>query len=194
MSNKIRPGRWLYVLSAVIFVVGISLFIYLLISGISSMNTGRNRVAVPGKHTIEFETAGKKHVFYEFNSVYNGKMYSTSEEIDGLFCSLINKKTGKEIDLKTTLGNYTYSIGSSSGRSVFEFVIDEPGDYEFKAWYENEGPTVIFAIGENYVGKIFFMIFSCISILMISIFTSLIILIITIVKRNKSRKALMKNA
>ena len=191
MQNKIRPGRWLFVLSGVIFVVGIFLYIYLLVFGFLFLNHNENRIAVPGKSTVEFDTAGKKYVFYEFNTVYNGKMYSTPQVISGLICSLKEENTGKDIELKKSNIYYEYARGSSEGRAVFEFEIDNPGSYVFEAWYEdNEGPKIIFVLGEGFSGDLLMIIMRSFLVLFLTTGTAILILVFTILKRNKSKKAL----
>jgi hypothetical protein len=185
-SGVVKPSRIFYGVSISVFIAGLILFIIVLISRIfSSVNGIGTQVVVPGTEIIELNKTGKYNIFHEYKSVVDGKIYS-SNSINGLYCTLKNVKTGEDITLTITKPNIKYSVNGREGRSVFEFNIDEPGKYELKAWYgQRDGEETVLAVGKGFGAGLFATIILCIGILFGSIVISVLIFVITFLKRRK---------
>ncbi|HHU73040.1 MAG TPA: hypothetical protein GXZ28_00240 [Clostridiales bacterium] len=185
-SAVVKPSRIYYGVSVFVFIAGLILFFIVLIFGIfSSINAIGTQVVVPGSEIIELDKAGKYIIFHEYKSVVDGKIYS-SNSINGLYCTLTNVKTGEDITLSITTPNMNYSVNGREGRSVFEFNIDEPGRYELKAWYgQRDGEEAVLAVGKGFGAGLFVTIILCIGILFGSIVISILIFVITFLKRRK---------
>ncbi len=193
-TDVIRPGKIFYLVSGAVFVIGIILFVVLLLTGITStVNRLDNRIVVPGTQTIELKETGKYSIYFEYRSVLDGKVYET-ESIVGLMCSLKNTETGESINLSNSIVNSNYSISGRQGKSIFDFDIDKPGKYEFKAWYKSErGEEAVLAIGKGFSGSLFRTILLCIGVLIISLGASVTIFVVTLVRRNRAKKSIQMN-
>ncbi len=192
LQKDVKPSKMYYILSGLILIVGIILFIFLLITGISStIEKIDNQVVVPGSKTIVLNEKGKYNVFFEYKSTIDNKVYETSS-ISGLICTLKHNKTGELITLNNSSINSNYSVFGRSGRSIFEFMIDEPGEYEIEAWYETgEGEQAVLAIGKGFGESLIRTILLCIGVLFLSIGASLAIFIRTFVNRRKNKNISM---
>lgn len=193
-TEVIKPGKVLYLISGAVFVIGIILFVVLLLTGITStVNRLDTRVVVPGTNTIELKETGKYSIYFEYRSVLDEKVYET-ESIVGLMCSLKNTETGESVNLSNSIVNSNYSISGRQGKSIFDFDIDKPGKYEFKAWYKSErGEEAVLAIGKGFSGSLVRTILLCIGVLIISLGASITIFVVTLIRRNRAKKSAMMN-
>ena len=69
----------------------------------------------------------KRQVFYENNSYFDGKIYSTGEEISGLEIQVREKATGLDLAVYPAKVSHSYSLGSRSGRSILAFQAERAG-------------------------------------------------------------------
>lgn len=193
-TEVIKPGKVFYLVSGAVFVIGIILFVVLLLTGItSSVNRLDTRIVVPGTQTIELKETGKYSIYFEYRSVLDGKVYET-ESIVGLMCSLKNTETGQSVNLSNSIINSNYSISGRQGKSIFDFDINKPGKYEFKAWYKSErGEEAVLAIGKGFGGSLVRTILLCIGVLIISLGASIAIFVVTLVRRNRAKKSIQMN-
>lgn len=190
-STGIKPGRWLYALSALILVAGIASFVLVLLNGLKSMEGSLARIAVPGKYDINLKEPGKYIVFYEYRSVIGNKVYETGLRIPNISCSIASKATGQQITLSSPSASYSYSTGKA-GIGVLEFTIGQPGHYEISAWYSEgrQGPEIVLAIGKGFGTQLMTTIITCIAILGGSVALAIAIFIITLIKRRRVKQAL----
>ena len=184
------PGRWYYGLAGAVLVAGCVCFGAFLWQSISRIGENLTQVVVPGKSQLALPKPGKYTIFHEHQSVVGNKVYSTSQELSGLECSLVSKTTGDEIVLLPSAMNSTYSMGSRSGVSIFDFQIERPGAYELSAQYsgDQEGPEVVLAVGQGFAADIFKTVFGALGILFGSIGLAVAIIVITLIKRDKAKK------
>jgi hypothetical protein len=101
--------------------------------------------------------------------VVGGKVYSTTESVEGLSCKLHAKESGEPVPLHSPGMSTTYRVGGRSGRSVLTFTIEHPGTYSFSCNYEEgrAGPETVLAVGNGVqsrllrtLGLSFFSIFA----------------------------------
>ncbi|MBI4165635.1 MAG: hypothetical protein HY508_07880 [Acidobacteria bacterium] len=151
VAQEIRPGRWLYGLAAVIFVAGWAMFAIVLWKSLSGLDEGLQQVVVPGTAELNLAKPGSYTIFHEHESVVGSRIYSGSETVSGLECSLRSKATGAAVKLSRSTANTHYSTGGRSGVSFLEFRIEQPGVYELSAEYPEgkEGPEIVLAVGQG---------------------------------------------
>lgn len=191
MSNSdLGPSRWYYGLAALIAVAGIALSISTMISGISSMGSEMQQVVVPGNSDLQFSVVGEYTIFYENQSVVDGRVYSTGGDIPSLQIEVKNKTTGIKVDTYTPGGSFSYSFGGRTGRSVLAFNIDQPGTYVLSAGYPEgtSGPQVVLAVGHGLAGSIVSGIMLPLLLFFGSIVVAAIIVILTYLKRKEAVK------
>jgi hypothetical protein len=184
------PGRWYYGLAALIAVAGIALSISSLISDFGSLGSDLQQVVVPGSSDLSLSKIGEYTIFYENQTVINGRVYFTDEDIPGLQIEVKNKTTGQEVITYSPEGSTSYSLGSRSGRSVLAFDVDPPGIYELSAKYPQgvEGPEVVLAVGHGLFGSVFSAIMYPLVISFGSIAAAAIIVIVVYIKRQEAAK------
>ena len=184
---KIRPSRWLYVISFAL-ILGAVLVGFLIGADVLNMQDRLQRVVVPGESEITITESGEYTIFYEYQSIVNSKSFSTEKELPNLEYKLIAKTTGSQIPLTSTGSRQTtYEGPSHSGVSTFNFDIESPGIYEFSAWYLNgqNSEKVVFAIGQKLpIAKLF----GSIALIFLMIIAGVIIFIVIFVKKQKAKK------
>ncbi len=148
-------GIWFYGLGASILVISGTIAAVLLVIGLFDIpglfHAPGERFAFPGTHEIQIDSTGEYTVFYEYRSTVDGVAYRTSEYIPDLRVRLKSKTDLQEIDLSSTSGSHSYTIGSRAGTSLFDFNIDQPGVYILTAEYQDASttPKVVLAIGPS---------------------------------------------
>jgi hypothetical protein len=183
-------GRWYYGLAALIAVAGIAISISSMVSGFGSLGSDLQQVVVPGNSDLSLSQIGEYTIFYENQTVINGRVYFTDEDIPGLQIEVKNKTTGQEVATYPPEGSMSYSFGSRFGRSVLAFNIDRPGIYELSAGYPQggEGPEVVLAVGHGLFGSILSVILYPLVIFFGSIAAAAAIVIVTYLKRQEASK------
>ncbi|MEW6717215.1 MAG: hypothetical protein AB1345_06920 [Chloroflexota bacterium] len=161
-DKKIKPSRGYYVLAFLILVAGC--FIAVLIPVISARgslqeitqtNAELRRVIMPGVEEIELANPGKYTVYHEYQTVLEGRVYTSPETIPGLECSLVSKASGAQITLSAPTVSSTYTVGGRKATSILEFNIDQPGRYIFSCSLAGmQVRPVVLAIGQGMLGSI----------------------------------------
>jgi hypothetical protein len=210
-DSSLGPSRWYYALAAFIVVAGIALFISTLMSGLGSLGNDLQQVVVPGSSDIMLSEVGEYTIFYENQTVVNGRIYSTDEDIPGLQIEVKNKTTGLEIATYQPSGSFSYSIGGRSGRSVLAFDVEQPGIYVISGAYPegqegtaghngsdgaaraaraagSVGPEAVLAVGHGITGSIISGVLYPLIIFFGSIAAAAVIAILTYLKRQEAAK------
>jgi hypothetical protein len=182
------PSRAFYVLAGLIFVTGLGVFFFFLFSAIMGMGKELIPIVVPGSKDLELKKPGNYTIFHEYRSVIGNKV-SAAMDLSELKVSVVSQATGKEISLGPVMGNYTYKFSGRSGRGVFSFQIDQPGVYTLEAKYPEgrDGPETVLAVGHEFMEKLMVTIFGAIGVLFGSIALSVLILVFTLIKRQRAR-------
>jgi hypothetical protein len=149
-DQKIRPGRLMYLLAAVMFAGAVAAIVWAvpkLVGGIGEM--AGEQIVVPGKTEVTLDKPGNYTLSHEYQSVVNGKRYSTRGAISDLECTLRSRATGREVPLSPIGYSSTYNIGARAGVGIYSFTIDRAGTYELDARYPEgtTGPEAVLSIG-----------------------------------------------
>lgn len=149
------PGRWLYLLSLIIFSAGVLTAIVLAVLSVrhfTNLTHSFIRVVVPGTTTIQLAESGTYTIFYEYESNVNGQSFSTSRTPPPIEVSIKSAESGAPVTVRTSGTTSSYSIGSRSGISVLSFKIERPGAYQIASNYSAgaTGQSVVLAIGHGF--------------------------------------------
>jgi hypothetical protein len=190
--NTIRPSWWYAAPGIILILVGAGLFVFFLLTGILHLTDSLTQVVVPGKAELDLKTPGKYTIFLEEQSVVNGRIYSTTESVNGLTCTVVDQPGMQKLALRKPSMSTTYSVNSRAGRSVLEFDIPQEGKYELSCGYpeDTKGPETVLAVGSG-VGE---RIMQTVGRSLVAIFgggvTGLVIILLVYSMRDKEKKRL----
>ncbi|HUM80672.1 MAG TPA: hypothetical protein PLQ38_02750 [Methanothrix sp.] len=149
-GDDVSPSLWYYALAVLIVISGFAAFAGLLYSGISGSVEGLIQIKAPGNAELNLSGSGEWTVFYENNSYFDGKIYSTGEEISGLEIQVREKATGLDLAVYPAKVSHSYSLGSRSGRSILAFQAERAGLYQINSSYSARiGPEIILSVGKG---------------------------------------------
>lgn len=189
-EQGISPSRWYYALAGLVFVGGWVLFALFLFKNLSGMGAKLQQVVVPGEADITLREPGEYTIFYEYRSVIGNRVYSTDESLSALGCELVSKAKNSKIALSPSSMDSTYELGGRSGRSVFQFRVDQPGVYELSAGYPEgqKGPQIVLAVGKDFTTGLLMTIFGGLALVFGSIGSAVAITLVTLIKRHKLKQ------
>lgn len=163
MDQKKRPSGWLYLVAAVIPLLGCLMaaaLVYAWFPGLPGTLESRikiddlTQVVVPGSQEIMFPESGAYAVYYEYRSVVGGTAYRGSERPPTLACTLTSRASGDEVAVvPDRVPGDTYSTRGRTrvGTLVGSITIKKPGSYRFACEYPDgrSSPKVVLAVGPN---------------------------------------------
>ncbi|MHC4423180.1 MAG: hypothetical protein ACYS0C_05565 [Planctomycetota bacterium] len=194
-SQKIKPSRWWYGLSAGIVLFMFVCFGVVFITLAFRVKRRIHRIVVPAINKLEFPVVGNYIVFHEYQSVLEDKIFSRDKKVPmDLTFSLHSVDGSEEISLSRTHQNAKYQYGERKAVSFLRFEINSPGTYVLTATYADakKTPRIVLGIGRPLIEEIlvpglFLSLFSTGSILL-----SAAIFWITFFRRRKAKKELIK--
>jgi hypothetical protein len=183
-----RPGGWWYAVAGAVFLAGVAAFVWLLLSGITGAQKGFQRGVAPGQIQLQLDTPGTYVIFYEFQSVMDGKVYSTADALPPLSVSVAARDSGATVAVAEPTMSQNYSLGSRSGRSILAFEAGQPGTYILTAAYPRSsiGPEIVLAVGQGFGSRLMATILGSIATLFGSLALAVVIAVITFVKRGRT--------
>lgn len=189
-ENNVSPSIWYYGLAVLIIIIGFALFAGSIFAGIADAESSLLQMLAPGGTDLFLREPGEYTVFYENNSRFGGKFYSTHEPISGLMVNVREKATGFDMATYPPKSEFTYNLGGRSGRSIMAFEIERAGIYLVNASYsDGKGPQAVLAIGKGMVEALF----SSILISLVALFGSIAIAaVISFVTYSRRKKAFQR--
>jgi hypothetical protein len=186
-NDNVQPGVWCYGLAVLIIIIGFAAFAGTIYSGITDAESGLLQMLAPGGSDLFLSEPGEYTVFYENNSYFGDKLYSTGEPISGLEVHVREKATGFDLATYPARSDFTYNLGGRSGRSLMTFEIEHAGIYQVNASYsEGNGPQAVLAIGKGMVEGLFSSILISLAALFGSIAIAAVITFVTYRRRKRA--------
>jgi hypothetical protein len=135
---------------------GNGLFAYFFVHGIFHLTDSLTQVVVPGRAELSLNTPATYTIFLEEQSVVDGRIYSTTQSIAGLNCSVTMLPGSQQIPFRRPTMSTTCNMGARSGRSVLEFPVKVPGQYKLACNYSQDanGPQTVLAVGARVGEKL----------------------------------------
>ena len=159
-ERTVRPSWWYCSIGVAVILAGLGLFLYSIFHGISHITDDLTRIVVPGEKDLTFMPHLNYTIFLETESVVDGRIYSTKENLSGLSCAVTSQASGNRINTRRPTMSTAYSLGGREGRSVLEFVTEGAGVYHVVCDYDegSQGPQVVLAVGSGVGERIFSMV------------------------------------
>lgn len=150
-ARMVRPSWWYSLIGLALAVAGASLSGYFLWQGLIHVTDGLSQVVVPGEKNLALMPHQRYTIFLERTSIVDGRVYSTTESVAGLTCSVESQASGNKISIRSPAMDTTYSVGGRDGKSVLEFDTLEEGVYRLACDYRvgTQGPQVVLAVGSG---------------------------------------------
>lgn len=195
-TNSIRPSSLYYLLSVLVGLMGLGILFWLFTVALGSIGQGLEQFEVPGSAVLDLKKSGGHTVYYESESVFEGRVYDSGEAVPGLFLKIYDNETGMEIPVQEVQVRSSYSFGGRKGRSVFRFNIENPGTYTFTGTYLSGEmkPQVILAVGKGFSMRLVIFIIVGIGVFLLTLFLSIGISVWTFWRRDMYRQNLKRGA
>jgi hypothetical protein len=155
-AREVRPSWWYASIGVALALAGVGLFAYLLVHGIFHLTDSLTQVVVPGQAQLSLNAPGTYTIFLEEPSVVDGRIYSTTESVDGLKCTVTSQSANQQIPLRRPGMSVTYNVHGRSGRSVLAFPVKIAGQYTLFCNYpqDTRGPQTVVAVGAGVGEKL----------------------------------------
>jgi hypothetical protein len=147
------------------------------------------RVLVPGETEIRLNEPGTYTIFHEHQSTFEGRVYNV-ENISGLEITVRPSVGGAALPLKGGTAT-NYSVGSRSGRSLFQFEVTASGAYRVAGTYPTgrQQPQTVLAIDRGFVGELLLTIFGGLAIAFGSMAIAIVMIVVVFIRRRRARRA-----
>ena len=191
-APEIKPSWWYASIGWVLIFAGGALFVYFLFNGLSHLTDSLTQLVVPGHAELSLGTPATYTVFLEEQSVVDGRIYSTTQSVDGLSCTVTMLSGSQKIPLRRPGMSTTYNLGSRSGRSVLEFPVKVAGQYDLSCNYpeDTKGPQTVLAVGSGVGEKIIQTILRSLVSMFGGVGLGVPVIILVSVKRRAAKKRL----
>lgn len=191
-SAQVRaPGCAWYFLALIVLLLGTGSAAYRLAVQIPKLGDRLTQVVVPGGATMRLTETGTYMIFYERQSVVDGRAYS-SDSISGLRISLRDER-GERLTLSSPAMSSTYSFGGRSGAAIFQFDIKQPGAYRLSAAYDDGRtlPRVVLAVGTGFMAGLLSSILGALALGFGGVIAAVAIAVVVFVKRRRAKQIRM---
>lgn len=202
-AEQIHPGCKWYLLAGMFLVIGVGLMVGGVVwSVLSEENTieSLERIIAPGTGEILITEPGEYLVYYEYRSNFGGRVLDNQETPPAMSSSLTFKSTGEKVPLRMTtavLRGNGYSLVHCAGTSLWKFQADSAGVYELSVILkkgEYVDGNFVMAVGKDMgVGLITKVLFIFIPAGGLCVLGSLIIGVVTLMKRSSCKRRLMRS-
>ena len=191
---RIRPSWWHCLWGLPFALIGGGFFVYTLFHGLTHVTDSLTQIVVPGSKELNLQQ-GRYSVFLEEESVVDGKVYSTTQSIDGLTCRVRSVQNGSSVAIENASMSTSYSVEGRSGHSVLEFSIQQSGQYTFACDYrENaKGQQVVVAVGSGVGEGIFQTVIGSLASFFGGFGGALLVVLVVVFKRNRAKKLLWQS-
>jgi hypothetical protein len=192
--TRIRPSWWHCLWGLPFFLIGGGFFVYTIFHGIMHLTDSLTQIVIPGSTELNLQR-GRYSVFLEEESIVNGKIYSTTQSIDGLACRISSVQNGAAVAIEKASTSASYSVNGRSGHSILEFPIQQDGRYAFACDYgeNSKGPEVVVAVGSGVSEAIFRTVIGSLAAFFGGCGAGLIVVLVVVFKREREKKLLRQS-
>jgi hypothetical protein len=158
-NTRVRPGRWMYWLSAGIMAFSVLFtapWLIYWIARVAEFDAQFQRCVMPGTSSITINEPGEYTVYHEYSTAYAGRSYRNAEDLGDMQLSVKVKSSGQAVTVTKVKNEENYSSGKTQGVGMWKFEAASPGEYEMTAAYEsgNAKPEVVLSVAKDVVKKL----------------------------------------
>ena len=148
------------------------------------------RVLVPGQTDLMLKEPGTYTIYHEYESTFEGRVYDVAS-VSGLNITVRARPSGEQIPLQSTTMNTRYRVGSTAGRSLFDFEVRAPGTYQVSATYGGgrKEPQTVLAIDRGFVGSLAVTILGAIAMAVAGTGIAIAIAVVVSSRRRRAKRA-----
>lgn len=192
--ERIRPSLRHCLWGVPFILFGGGFFGYALFHGLMHVTDSLTQVVVPGSAELNLQP-GQYSVFLEEQSIASGKIFSTTQSIDGLACRVNSAQDGASVAIERSSANVSYSVNGRSGHSVLEFPIHQGGRYAFACDYDKnpKGPEVVVAVGSGVGEAIVRTVLGGLGAFFGGMGAGAIVILVVVFKREREKKRLRQS-
>jgi hypothetical protein len=178
------PGRFWYVIAAILFFGSITLPTPIVLWNLFSENDIVARIVAPETKTLLL-ARGKHTVFTDSRAVINGEIIISSGSISGLRL-VVRNASGVNVPVEAVTVASRYSYGGQTGFAVLEFTVPEAGQYTIEASYREKSANqrALLSIRKEFLGGLLGSIFTAVMTSIAGAFLGVFIFLRTLWKRN----------
>jgi hypothetical protein len=190
--GDVRPSWWYASIGVVLALAGVGLFAYFLVHGLFHLTDSLTQVVVPGQAQLSLKAPATYTIFLEEQSVVDGRIYSTTESVDGLKCTVTSQSENQQIPLRQPGMSITYNVNGRSGKSVLAFPVKVAGQYTLFCNYpqDTRGPQTVVAIGTGVGEKLTQTVLWSLISMFGGMGTGALVIALVILKRRAAEKEL----
>ncbi len=192
---RIQPSLWHVLWGLPFLLIGCGIFGYTLFHGLFHLTDLLTQVVVPGQAELNLRRDTTYTVFLEKQSVINGRIYSTTQPVDGLACRVTSLQGGAAIPVTTPGSAASYDVNGRSGESVLEFHTPADGKYLFACDYGpgSSGPEAVLAVGAGVGESIYRTVFVSLASIFGSAIACIIVVLVVITWRDHNKKKIWQS-
>lgn len=189
LSAGRTPGRRWYVIAAIVALAGWVGMAIFLASRLGDSTGRMMRVLVPGQTDLMLKEPGTYTIYHEYESTFEGRVYHVTS-VSGLNITVRVRPSGEVVPLQSTM-NTRYRIGSTAGRSLFDFEVRAPGSYQISATYGDgrKEPQTVLAIDRGFVGSLAITILGAIAMAFAGTGAAIAIAVVVFSRRRRAMRA-----
>jgi hypothetical protein len=177
------PGRVWYVVAGLLVVAGLIGAALILWQTIGDLDENLHRLTVPGQSELSLDERGTYTIFIEHASGF-----AIDPAVARLELELVSEQ-GQPVVLMRPDASFTYTLGDRTGQAVFQFEVDQPGNFLLAGDYPNgdSGPPVVLAVSKGLGGRLFAGIGGAILLPVLTALLAVAIVVITFLARRRAR-------
>lgn len=149
------PGRFWYVVAAVLFICSIVAPAPIVLWNIFGQSEDVPRLIAPESKVFRL-ARGNYTVFSDSRAVINGEIVISQGSLSGLRV-IVRSTGGREIPVEAVSIASRYNVAGQTGFGVLQFSIPEEGDYTISAEYREKSASnrALLSIRKDYLGGLF---------------------------------------
>jgi hypothetical protein len=192
-AREVRPSWWYASIGVALALAGVGLFAYFLVHGLFHLTDSLTQVVVPGQAQLSLNAPATYTIFLEEQSVVDGRIYSNTESVVGLKCTVTSQSENQQIPMRRPGMSITYNVNGRSGRSVLAFPVKVAGQYVLFCNYpqDTRGPQTVVAIGTGVGEKLTQTVLGSLISMFGGMGSGALVIALVIMKRRAAEKKLV---